>query len=173
MLKGFRPRSFAHQTRVLVYKNVLQSMLRRPVGFFFCICGLPIAILALLLALPTFFMNNTKFGVAQPAPLSSLADVLDKTLVIVCPPHLGDDIGPLIEKFTKDLPEDRIRIEEDDAILKSICVSNLRGVSPCFGAVTFTDTPGTTKAIPENLKMTYQYDDKGNLIDDPDKVNHT
>ena len=153
---------FARRLRGLLYKNILVAIVRRPVGFFFFIYGIPIAILAILLSIPEFTSSSDKYGSALPEPIKSpLSDVVDKKLIVVQPPHLGPDVQPVVDALTKDIDPSLLRFETDDAALPNLCVSDLRGVSPCFASVTFLDSPRTTKDVPSRYQFSDTEDEQG------------
>lgn len=150
-MAGFNVGHFAQQVQALAWKNFLTIVVRRPISFFLFIYGIPIAALAVLLSIPDFTSNSNKHGFADPAPLRDLVDVVDKKLVIVRPPHLGPDVQRVVDVFTEGIDPDLIAFEEQDGAVANLCLTNLRGVSPCYASVTFVDSPETTEEKP------YQY----------------
>ncbi|KAM5356058.1 hypothetical protein ACJ41O_002704 [Fusarium nematophilum] len=155
----FDLRAFARQLRALVYKNLLVSVVRHPIGFILSVYGLPLAILAVLCSIPSFLSSSNGFGVASPAPIKNLSDTINGKLVIVKPPRLGSDVDHVVNAFSKDLDKDKILFLDDESYLTSVCLANLRGVSDCHAAVTFIDSPLTDVEVKnsQSSNHTWQY----------------
>lgn len=155
-----RLKTFGRQLRTLMYKNLLVSVVRNPFGFLFLIYGVPLALLAILLSIPSFVSSSNTFGIASPATIKELADTVHKTLIIVRPPGLASDVDRVIDTFTKPLNKELLRFIDDESYLNTICLANLRGVSECHASVTFIDSPETNGTI-ENTQSpdhhTWQY----------------
>lgn len=145
---------FSRRLRGLAYKNFLITIIRKPIGFFLFIYGIPIALLAVLLSIPDFVSSSSKHGMSSPEPIKDLADVLDRKLVIVQPSYLGPDVQRVVDAFTEGINPSLLQFEEEDGSLPNVCMSNLRGVSPCFASVTFLDSPETTKPKEDGYTLT-------------------
>lgn len=157
-MAGLNLGPFARRLKALIHKNFLVSVVRRPIGFFFCIYGIPIAFLAVLASIPDFLASTSKYGMASPAPIAQLSDVVDKKLVVCRPDYLHEEVDRVIETLVDGIDSSLIQYETDDDQLANICLANLRGVSPCFAGVTFIDTPQTTEDIPrEHRVISYGY----------------
>ncbi|KAH6898818.1 hypothetical protein B0T10DRAFT_120641 [Thelonectria olida] len=157
---NWRLRAFAHQLRALIYKNLLITLFRSPVGFLLSIYGFPLAILAVLASIPSFLASSNGFGVATPTPIKNLNDTLTGgKLVIVQPPHLGDDAVRVIKTFTEPLDKTKLLFLDNESYLTTVCLANLRGVSDCHAAVTFIDSPLTEGAVEnsQSTNHTWQY----------------
>lgn len=156
---SFDLRAFARQLRALIYKNLLITVVRNPIGFLLSIYGIPIAILALLSSIPSLLSSSNGFGVGTPAPIKNLADTITGKLVIVQPPSIGPDAVRVIKTFTEPLSKDNILFLDDESYLTTVCLANLRGVSDCHAAVTFIDSPLTTGKIAnsQSTNHTWQY----------------
>lgn len=157
--------SFVGQVRALVHKNFLDSVLRRPLGFFLCIYGIPIALLTVLASIPSFLASHDKYGISSPKPLAELPDILNKKLVIVKPARLGPDVDRVIKAITEPLDDDLVQIVEDEGVILDLCLANLRGVSPCFASITFSDSPETKGSY-----FSEAYDDVPSYMSDYDAV---
>lgn len=136
-------KAFGAQLGALIRKNFLISVVRHPLGFLLLIYGFPIAILAVLLSIPSFTTASNGYGISEPALVKPLADVMDKPIIFVRPPHLGKDVDRVIEAVSKPLGNARVKIltKEDD--LLDVCLANAKGISGCFASVTFNDSPET------------------------------
>ncbi|KAJ3526528.1 hypothetical protein NM208_g7406 [Fusarium decemcellulare] len=155
----FDLRAFARQLCALVYKNLLVSVVRHPLGFLLSVYGFPLAILAVLCSIPSFLSSSNVFGVASPAPIKNLADTIHGKLVIVKPPRLGPDVDHVISTFTKDVDEEKLLFLDNESYLTTVCLANLRGVSECHAAVTFIDSPLTNVTVKDSQSSnhTWQY----------------
>ncbi|KAF4469052.1 ABC transporter [Fusarium albosuccineum] len=155
----FDLRAFARQLCALVYKNLLVSVVRHPLGFLLSVYGFPLAILAVLCSIPSFLSSSNVFGVASPAPIKNLADTIHGKLVIVKPPRLGPDVDHVISTFTKDVDENKLLFLDNESYLTTVCLANLRGVSECHAAVTFIDSPLTNVTVKDSQSSnhTWQY----------------
>lgn len=131
------------QTRALAYKNVLVTVIRRPAGFLFNTYVFPIAILWFLVALPSLLSSSVRNGVSSPASVKSLAETVQKRLIIVKPDNLGADVSRVIDSFTESIPNDKIVFTNTESDLASLCATDLTGRSECHGAVVFVDSPLT------------------------------
>ncbi|KAM4057232.1 ABC transporter [Hirsutella rhossiliensis] len=137
--------SFAKQLGALIHKNLLISVARRPIGFLLSIYVAPLAILGLLLAIPSLIPAFNTFGISDPAPIRPLADTISKKLVVVRPPELGSDVDPVIETFTRPVRKELLVFQANESELLSLCLPNTRGVSDCHAIVIFKDSPLTTR----------------------------
>ncbi|TWU74014.1 hypothetical protein ED733_000613 [Metarhizium rileyi] len=136
--------AFARQLACLIYKNLLLSIARRPIGFVLSVYGFPLAILALLLSIPSFFPNLNTFGVSSAAPVRPLAETVTRKLVVVKRPDLGSDVDTVINTFTRPVKKDLLVFHDDEASLVSVCLPDSSGVSDCHAIVIFKDSPSTT-----------------------------
>lgn len=146
----------------LLRKNLLIMAARRPFGMFILFYVIPIGILALLLLIPRVFWVSYEVGYGEPKPLPLLSDVLDKTLVIVRPPELADDVDRAIKNFTSSLKQDLIKIIHNEDDISKTCIADVRGVSNCFASVTFVNSTESSKGA-ANGSWTY------NIRVDPSK----
>ncbi|RDA94986.1 hypothetical protein CP533_0160 [Ophiocordyceps camponoti-saundersi (nom. inval.)] len=155
-------RQLGRQTWVLCRKNLLLIAIRRPLSFLLLTYGIPLAVLALLLSLPNFFSLHNSYGIGSPSPIRSLADTVQKKLVVVKPSYLGPDVDRVVENFTRPLDKGLLRFIEDENELLTLCLANSRGVSDCHAAIIFRDSPETTSLVREPLSdkvndHTWQY----------------
>lgn len=156
----FNLRQFIRQTAALCYKNFLATVVRQPISFLLFTYGLPLAILAVLLSIPSFITPSSRFGVGSPAPIRDFSITDGKKLVIVKKPSLGPDVDRVITTFTKNIDKSLIHHLDDESQLSTLCLASLRGVSDCHAAVTFWDSPLTEGAVDFTSspgKHTWQY----------------
>ncbi|KAK2590442.1 hypothetical protein QQS21_011873 [Conoideocrella luteorostrata] len=157
----FNVRQFVRQTAALSYKNVVATVLRQPISFLVFNYGLPLAILAVLLSIPSFFTPSSHFGVGAPAPIRDFSINDGKKLVIIKKPTLGPDVDRVITSVTKNIDPQLIHHLENEKELPTLCLANLRGVSDCYASVTFWDSPETNGSVDftksQNGTHTWQY----------------
>ncbi|KJZ74970.1 hypothetical protein HIM_05701 [Hirsutella minnesotensis 3608] len=137
---------FLWQLGALIHKNLLVSVVRRPVGFVLSTYVVPLAILALLLSITSLVPAFENYGVSQPAPIRPLADTVTKKLVVVRPPELGGDVDSVIETFTRPIKRELVVFQDSESSVLSLCLPNTKAVSPCHAVVVFRDSPLTTGA---------------------------
>ena len=155
-------KGFMRQTRALCYKNLLVVIARRPLGFLLMTYGIPLAVLAVLLSIPSFLSSSSTFGVGSPAPIHDFASTVEKKLVIVRPSYLGPDVDRVIDAVTRGVDKKLVQFLDDETKLTTVCLANLRGISDCHASVTFVDSPETTATVDASLKFnnhshTWQY----------------
>ncbi|RDA88905.1 hypothetical protein CP532_5458 [Ophiocordyceps camponoti-leonardi (nom. inval.)] len=136
-------RQLGQQVRVLCRKNLLLIAVRRPISFVLLTYAVPLALLALLLSIPSFFSFSNVYGIGTPAPIRPLASTVQKKLVVVRPSYVGPDVDRVIDTFTKPVDKGLLQFIEDERELTTLCLANSRGVSDCHAAVIFRDSPDT------------------------------
>lgn len=157
---AFNIKQFVRQTTALCYKNLLATVIRQPISFLLFTYGLPLAILAVLLSIPSFVTSTNRYGVGSPAPIGGFSITDGKKLVIVKKPSLGPDVDTVINTFTKNIDKSLIHHLDDENQLGTLCLANLRGVSDCHAAVTFWDSPLTKGSVDFSVtpgNHTWQY----------------
>lgn len=148
------------QLWTLIKKNLLLTVIRKPLGFLILFYGIPLAMLGVLLSIPQFLNPSPKFGVAAPQPIPELAQALDKTLVVIRPSNVGADVDRVIETLTKPLDKNKVMILDDELELMKVCLADSLGVSNCFASVSFHDSPETTVTSAKSVtggRHTWQY----------------
>ncbi|KAK2616477.1 hypothetical protein QQS21_000519 [Conoideocrella luteorostrata] len=152
-------KSFLWQLVALVRKNFLVSVARRPIGFVLSTYGLPLAILALLLSIPSFFPDTNSIGISDAKPIRSLADTVNRKLVIVRPLNLGSDVDDVIGEATHTLRKDLLVFQNNEDSLLSTCIPDTRGISDCHAIVIFKDSPRTNAPLADlpNKNHTWRY----------------
>ncbi|KAM7204918.1 hypothetical protein V8F20_003380 [Naviculisporaceae sp. PSN 640] len=140
------------QTWTLVTKNLLITLGRHGFATVIRAFLLPIVITALLSFAKFLFVPPALYGISPVHPLRSLADGLAAstgtgrdTVVFVNPSgYKGGAIEQVIGDLAKivDGVEGKTsRIIEDEKELGRICRATLRGVTTCYGAVVFQESP--------------------------------
>lgn len=152
--------TIGRQLLALIRKNLLLSVIRRPFGFLLLVYGFPTAILVVLLSIPSFLTTSNGLGTSSAVPIRELVDVLNKPLIIVRPPDLGNDVDRVIQSFISPLDRKLVNIINRESDLVDLCLANSQGVSRCFASVTFLDSPETKVTIkdsPTGSNHTWKY----------------
>jgi len=146
MRTTFQPRIFVRQIWALTKKNLLIAVVRHWFATLIRAIILPVAFMVLLSNIKNFLIAKNGFGISTPVPVQSLANILpiDRKLVIVQSPNLGFDVSTVVAKITEPLASAKKPIFlSDEKDLITTCVESLNGVSDCFAAIVFNDSPAT------------------------------
>jgi hypothetical protein len=138
-------RGFVRQTSALARKNLIIILLRHPISTLFRAILLPIGFLILILELNTFFADNNRYGVGSPVPIQPLHGGLlqGKTLAFVVPPGRGPDVDAVVQQINSTLGDvsNQLVYLNNETNLLTTCRVNIHGVSGCFAALVFKDSP--------------------------------
>lgn len=136
-------RPFARQTWALSKKNLKIVLVRCWLSTLIRALVFPILFLTLLLEIPNLARSRNVLGVAQPAPLRSLADSMigNKKLAIVELGNLGSEFPPAIERLTKFLTADNVVHLDNEDQIRDACQVDYQGNSQCHAVVIFKDSP--------------------------------
>jgi ATP-binding cassette subfamily A (ABC1) protein 3 len=142
-----RARLFARQTWALTKKTLLIAVVRHWFSTLLRAVILPILFMALLSNIKNFLIARNGFGVGSPLPVYSLAYNLpaNEKLVFVQPPGLGPDVETVVKKIADPLRAEKkflVFLTEPEELVTT-CRESLQGVSDCFAAVVFNDSPLT------------------------------
>lgn len=96
-----------------------------------------------------FFVPPSQFGVGSPAPLRSLGEALESssggrdTVVFVNNGYTGGAISEVIDQLSQPIRSHgkAVQVVGSDSDLQHICKGTVRGVTKCFGAVSFSSSP--------------------------------
>ena len=146
MRTTFQPRLLVKQTWALTKKNLLIAVVRHWFATLIRALILPVAFMVLLSNIKSFLIAKNGFGIGTPVPVQSLANALpnDRKLVIVQSPKLGFDVSTVVAKITEPLRSNqKLVFLSDEQDLITNCVESLNGVSNCFAALVFNDSPAT------------------------------
>jgi len=140
--------TFASQTKALVRTNLVLYGRRKWLSLLILAYILPILILSLGFNLSNFGKGPPGYGIGAPAPVRSLRSCLEasgKDFIIVSNDTLGPDVAPVIDRITRPLDgiSNTIHRLHNNSELVEHCTANLRGISNCFGALIFDDSPLT------------------------------
>ena len=139
---------FFGQTWTLTKKILLIAVVRHWPSTVFRSLILPIPYLILLLNIKHFLGYDSTYGVGSPLPVSSLlASIPDsKKLAIVQPLDLGPDVGAVVSALSTPLQRNnkQLVLLTDQNDLLTVCREDLHGVTDCFAAIVFNDSPLTS-----------------------------
>ncbi|KAL8998402.1 MAG: hypothetical protein Q9169_002530 [Polycauliona sp. 2 TL-2023] len=140
---------FLRQLRTLIWKNILIVLFRHPFSTPFRCFILPVVYVVFLSYARNLFIPPSRYGIADPTPVRSLADGLAAsggardTVVLVHNGFLGGDIEEVVNQVADVVRAEgktvQVTPNEDD--LLSFCRSSLRGVSQCYAAAVFYASP--------------------------------
>ncbi|KAF5010714.1 hypothetical protein FDECE_3125 [Fusarium decemcellulare] len=142
MFSGLR--LWFRQTLALTRKIFLITVVRHWLSTLIHSFIIPILILVLVLEVQNFIADRSRYGVGSPSPIQNLSDSLpnDAKLLFVQPPKLGSDVAATVKKITDPLKgKARIESVEDEAELLQRCPTSLNGVTDCYAAIIFNDSP--------------------------------
>lgn len=146
MSKPSQLRMLWRQTRALTEKNLLIAVVKHPVSTLFRAVIVPIAFMVLLSNIKNFLIAKNGFSVGSPQPVQSLANNIlnNQKLVFVQPDGLGPDVAEVVQTLADPIRADRQLIFlTDPNDLLTTCRESLQGLSDCFAAVVFNDSPLT------------------------------
>ena len=146
MRTALEPRIFLKQTWALTKKNLLIAVVRHWFATLVRAIILPIVFMVLLSNIKNFLIAKNGFGISTPIPVQSLANSLpiDQKFVIVQSPNLGYDVSTAVAKVVEPLRSNKkLVFLSDEKELITTCVQSLTGVSDCFAAIVFNDSPAT------------------------------
>ncbi|KAF2499146.1 hypothetical protein BU16DRAFT_479678 [Lophium mytilinum] len=141
--------AFLRQTWTLTYKNLLIVFVRHWFATTLRAFLLPIVFMFFISYAKNFFVPPSEFGIGSPVPVRSLDNALAaaqggrNTVVFINNGHTGGQIGDVISSVSSLVTGagKKVQIAETDEELFTICPSSLRGVSTCYGAVSFHGSP--------------------------------
>jgi len=136
------------QTKALVKKNLVLYLRRKWFSTAIQAYILPLLVLCLVFNAQNFGKRPPGYGIGTSAPVRSFRGSLEasgKDFIIVSNDTLGPDVETAIGNLLRPLegiPNTIHRLRNDDELAKR-CTANLRGISNCYGALIFDDSPLT------------------------------
>ncbi|KAK7532032.1 uncharacterized protein J3D65DRAFT_670682 [Phyllosticta citribraziliensis] len=141
--------AFARQTWTLTKKNLKIVLVRQFLSTLIRAFLMPIIFMFFISYAKNFFIPPSEYGVGTARPVRSFPRALDaaqggrNTVVFVNNGHAGGEIERVISNLS-----DTVRgagkiaqVVQEDVELLTACRSSLRGVSACYGAVSFHSSP--------------------------------
>jgi ATP-binding cassette, subfamily A (ABC1), member 3 len=140
---------FLQQIWTLTRKNLTIALSRHWLSTTIRAFLAPIIFMFILSYSKTLFVPPARFGIGDPTPIRSLEDAITVALsrrhivAFVNSGFADGDIDEVIERLTPPIEDGgaTVRILSQDVELLDVCRSSLRGVTPCFAAVTFHSSP--------------------------------
>lgn len=140
-------RIVARQTRALTEKNLRIVVLKHPISTLLRAVLIPVAFMVLLSNIKNFLIAKNGFSVGSPQLVQNLSSNIleNKKVVFVQPDGLGTDVGDVIRTLADPLREadKHLVFLTDPNDLLTTCQESLQGLSDCFAAVVFNDSPLT------------------------------
>ena len=137
--------AFLRQTWALVRKNLIINLRRHYPTTMLRSFLLPVLFVSFLSFSRYLLLPPVRYGIGTAAPVVGLRDALaadtSKKLVLVTN-GLGREVDELVAGLQRDLAgAGPVLVRQNSEDLRSDCQQTLRGVSFCFAAVVFTDSP--------------------------------
>lgn len=140
---------FARQTLALIRKELLITLWRH--WFYTAIRALlfPVIFTVVIASIRNWILPSAYFGTGSPAPIRSFSDALSAAgstrprVVFINNGFQDGDIGHVIDQLSttaRNAGKD-VRTLPDDSRLSSICPTSNKGISDCYGAVSFISSP--------------------------------
>ena len=146
--------AFLRQTWTLAEKTLTIVFMRHWLGTLIRAFLAPIIYMFIISYSKNFFVPPSQFGVGSPTPLRSLSDAVDAssggrdTIAFVNNGHTGGAISNVISQVSQRIQSSgkTIAVLDSEDTLLTRCPSSVRGVSPCFAAVSFYSSPSEGQA---------------------------
>ncbi|KAI9727310.1 MAG: hypothetical protein M1828_006929 [Chrysothrix sp. TS-e1954] len=140
---------FLRQTAVLTWKNILIVLVRHWFSTTLRALVLPIVFMFFISYAKNFFVPPSTFGVGSPTPVRTFADGLSTasstrpTVAFANNGYTGGDIDEVIGRLatTVEGTGGTVKNLTSKAELTTACPNSIRGVSQCYGAVSFFASP--------------------------------
>ncbi|KAF5557253.1 ABC transporter [Fusarium napiforme] len=135
-------RLWFRQLQALTRKIFLITLVKHWLSTLLRALLIPVLILVLVLQIQNFTGDGSRYGVGEPSPIPSLAETLPPgtKLVFVQGPNAGSDVGGVITKI-KDGLKGSVEVADSEADLRKRCPTSLSGVTNCYAAIIFNDSP--------------------------------
>ncbi|KAG4274560.1 hypothetical protein FPRO04_09227 [Fusarium proliferatum] len=135
-------RLWFRQLQALIRKIFLIALVKHWLSTLLRALLIPVLILVLVLQIQNFTGDGSRYGVGEPSPIPSLAETVPSgtKLVFVQGSNAGSDVGGVITKI-KDGLKGTVEVADSEADLRKRCPTSLSGVTNCYAAVIFNDSP--------------------------------
>jgi ATP-binding cassette, subfamily A (ABC1), member 3 len=140
-------RLWLRQTQALIQKILLITLTRHWLSTLIRSIIVPTLALSLILGIQKFTSSGNKYGTGNPAPAQTLHETIPDgaKFFFVQPPGSAADIAAAIEDIKKPLGHKaRIETVQTEEQLVAKCPTNINGVTDCYAAVVFNDSPLST-----------------------------
>ncbi|KAK8159029.1 nod factor export ATP-binding protein I [Phyllosticta citrichinensis] len=141
--------AFARQTWTLTKKNLKIVLVRQFLSTLIRAFLMPIIFMFFISYAKNFFIPPSEYGIGTARPVRSFPSALDaaqggrNTVVFVNNGHTGGEIERVISSLSGTVrgAGKIAQVVQEDVELLTACRSSLRGVSACYGAVSFHSSP--------------------------------
>ena len=141
--------AFLRQTVTLCEKTLTIVFMRHWLGTLIRAFFAPIIFMFFISYAKNFFVPPSQYGIGDPRPLRSLTDAIGvssdgrHTIAFVNNGYTGGPISNVIDQVSEPIRSlgKNVLVLDNEADLLSRCPSSVRGVSPCFAAVSFHSSP--------------------------------
>ncbi|KAF5986353.1 ABC transporter [Fusarium coicis] len=135
-------RLWVRQLQALTRKIFLITLVKHWLSTLLRALLIPILSLILVLQIQNFTGDGSRYGVGEPSPIPSLAETLPPgtKLVFVQGSNAGPDVGGVVSN-TKDGLKGSVEVADSETDLRKRCPTSLSGVTNCYAAVIFNDSP--------------------------------
>ncbi|KAG9506280.1 hypothetical protein J7337_003262 [Fusarium musae] len=135
-------RLWVRQLQALTRKIFLITLVKHWLSTLLRALLIPVLILVLVLQIQNFTGDGSRYGVGEPSPIPNLAETLPPgtKLVFVQGSNAGSDVGGVITKI-KDGLKGSVEVADSETDLRKRCPTSLSGVTNCYAAVIFNDSP--------------------------------
>ncbi|KAF2471432.1 P-loop containing nucleoside triphosphate hydrolase protein [Lindgomyces ingoldianus] len=136
------------QIWALIRKNLLLICARRPISTFIRAIAIPLVVVLVVAYSKNFFSSNQTWGFSGQHNIRSLKDGLEASsghnvVGFVDNGMTGGAVSSVIDSLSRTVRDSgRIaRVYKNTKDMSKDCASNVKGVSPCYGAVVFLSSP--------------------------------
>ncbi|RKK22901.1 hypothetical protein BFJ66_g9907 [Fusarium oxysporum f. sp. cepae] len=135
-------RLWFRQLHALIRKIFLITLVKHWLSTLLRALLIPVLILVLVLQIQNFTGDGSRYGVGEPSPIPSLAETLPpgEKLVFVQGSNAGSDVAGVIDKIRSGL-KGSVEVADTEADLRKRCPTSLSGVTNCYAAIIFNDSP--------------------------------
>ncbi|KAK4500459.1 hypothetical protein PRZ48_008648 [Zasmidium cellare] len=141
------------QIFTLTKKDLLLVARRRWFSTFIRAVAFPIVLTVILASVKNWIHNNGGYGIGSPSPIRSLPEAFNavgdqrRDFAIVDRGLPGADVRFVIDQLSTMARNGNrnLQIVKDSDDLTTACPSSSKGVTPCFGAVDFWNSPDSTQ----------------------------
>lgn len=146
-MAGLGIRLWLRQTRALTEKILLITVARQWLSTLIRSIVIPTLALSLLLGIQKFTSSGNKYGTGVVTPAQTLLETIPDgaKLFFVQPSGSAEDITAAVESIKRPLGNKaRIETLQTEDQLARKCPTNINGVTDCYAAIVFNDSPLST-----------------------------
>lgn len=137
------------QTRAQTCKNLIIHLKRHWFTTFFRAFLLPVIFIAFISFARYLFVRPANYGIGSPSPVLSLREAMQRNSgpLVFVRKNGGSDVDQVVENVRSMIDGvGEVRVLENEDELRTECRQSLNGVSPCFAAVVWEDSPDASNS---------------------------